>query len=72
MTTATIDQTAAKTVSHAEWLGARKQFLANEKEFTHLRDELSRQRRELPREKVEKKYVFEGPNRNGGSCGSVR
>ena len=62
MTTATIDQTAAKTVSHAEWLGARKQFLANEKEFTHLRDELSRQRRELPREKVEKKYVFEGPN----------
>src|SRR6266704_1527591 len=62
MTTATIEQTEAKTVSHAEWLAARKQFLAKEKEFTHLRDELSRQRRELPREKVEKKYVFEGPN----------
>src|SRR5437588_10514893 len=62
MTTATIEKTGTNVVSHAEWLGARKQFLANEKEFTHLRDELSRQRRELPREKVEKKYVFEGPN----------
>jgi predicted dithiol-disulfide oxidoreductase (DUF899 family) len=65
MTTATIGKAETKTatsvVSHAEWLAARKRFLAKEKEFTHLRDELSRQRRELPREKVEKKYVFEGP-----------
>jgi predicted dithiol-disulfide oxidoreductase (DUF899 family) len=50
-----------KTVSHAEWIEARKQFLAREKEFTRLRDELSRQRRELPWERVEKKYEFEGP-----------
>jgi predicted dithiol-disulfide oxidoreductase (DUF899 family) len=50
-----------KTVSHAEWIEARKQFLAKEKEFTRLRDELSRQRRELPWERLEKKYVFEGP-----------
>src|SRR5438067_671350 len=49
-----------KTVSHAEWIEARKQFLAKEKEFTRLRDELSRQRRELPWERVEKNYVFEG------------
>src|SRR6195256_1857353 len=62
MTTATIEKTGTKVVSHAEWLAARKQFLAKEKELTHLRDELSRQRRELPREKVEKKYLFEGPN----------
>lgn len=62
MTTVTIDKTGTRTVSHAEWLAARKQFLAKEKEFTHFRDELSRQRRELPREKVEKKYVFDGPN----------
>ena len=61
MTTATIEKTAAKVVSPAEWLAARKQLLAKEKEFTHLRDELSRQRREMPWEKVEKKYVFEGP-----------
>jgi predicted dithiol-disulfide oxidoreductase (DUF899 family) len=50
-----------KTVSHDEWIKARKQFLNKEKEFTRLRDELSRQRRELPRERVEKQYVFEGP-----------
>jgi predicted dithiol-disulfide oxidoreductase (DUF899 family) len=50
-----------KVVSHADWLEARKGFLAKEKEFTRQRDELSRQRRELPWEKVEKQYVFEGP-----------
>jgi len=50
-----------KVVSHAEWIETRKEFLTNEKEFTRLRGELSRQRRELPWEKVEKKYVFEGP-----------
>ena len=61
MTTATIEKTAARVVSPAEWLAARKQLLAKEREFTHLRDELSRQRREMPWEKVEKKYVFEGP-----------
>ena len=51
-----------KVVSSAEWLTARKELLKKEKEFTRLRDELSRQRRELPREKVEKQYVFAGPN----------
>ena len=50
-----------QTVSHAEWIEARKKLLAKEKEFTRLRDELSRQRRELPWERVEKRYVFEGP-----------
>src|SRR6266699_5828542 len=49
-------------VSHEEWLSARKAFLAKEKEFTRLRDDLSRQRRELPWEKVEKNYVFDGPD----------
>ena len=49
-------------LSHEEWLAARTAFLAKEKEFTRLRDELSRQRRELPWEKVEKQYVFDGPN----------
>jgi predicted dithiol-disulfide oxidoreductase (DUF899 family) len=51
-----------QVVSAAAWLAARKEFLAKEKEFTRLRDDLSRRRRELPWEKVEKKYVFEGPN----------
>jgi predicted dithiol-disulfide oxidoreductase (DUF899 family) len=52
----------ANVVSHADWLTARKDFLKKEKEFTRLRDELSRQRRELPWEKVDKNYVFDGPN----------
>ncbi len=50
-----------KVVSNAEWVAARKEHLAKEKEFTRLRDELSEQRRELPWERVEKSYVFEGP-----------
>jgi predicted dithiol-disulfide oxidoreductase (DUF899 family) len=62
MTTATMEKTGAKIVSHAEWLGTSKQFLAKEKELTHLRDELARLRRELPMEKVEKNYVFDGPS----------
>jgi predicted dithiol-disulfide oxidoreductase (DUF899 family) len=51
-----------KVVSPAEWVVARKELLKKEKEFTRLREELSRSRRELPWEKVEKKYVFDGPN----------
>jgi predicted dithiol-disulfide oxidoreductase (DUF899 family) len=51
-----------KIVSPAEWLEARKRLLAEEKEFTEARDRLSRRRRELPWERVEKNYVFDGPN----------
>ena len=54
--------TAPTIVSPEEWVLARKKLLAKEKELTRLRDELSRQRRELPWEKVEKSYVFDGPN----------
>jgi predicted dithiol-disulfide oxidoreductase (DUF899 family) len=61
MTTATSKTELSKVVPQAEWLAARKEFLKKEKEFTRLRDELSRQRRALPREKVEKRYEFEGP-----------
>ena len=60
--TMTEKKPAARVVSPAEWLASRKEFLAKEKEFTRLRDDLSRLRRELPWEKVEKNYVFEGPN----------
>jgi len=51
-----------QVVSHQDWVKARTEFLLKEKEFTQLRDQLSRQRRELPWEKVEKNYVFDGPN----------
>ena len=54
--------TPHKIASSAEWLEARKALLAKEKEFNRLRDDLSRQRRELPWERVEKTYVFDGPD----------
>jgi len=48
-------------VSREEWVKARKELLAKEKEFTRLRDELGRTQRALPWVKVDKEYVFEGP-----------
>jgi predicted dithiol-disulfide oxidoreductase (DUF899 family) len=49
-------------VSRAQWLSARTALLAQEKEFTRQRDELSRRRRELPWVRLDKPYVFEGPD----------
>jgi len=49
-------------VAHDDWVAARKELLAKEKEFTRARDELTRRRQALPWEAVEKEYVFEGPN----------
>ncbi len=49
-------------VSRGEWLAARRELLAREKELTRARDTLSAQRRRLPRMKVDKDYVFEGPD----------
>jgi predicted dithiol-disulfide oxidoreductase (DUF899 family) len=51
-----------RIVPHDQWIAARREFLAKEKEFTRLREELSRERRALPWERVEKNYVFDGPN----------
>ena len=49
-------------VSREEWIAARKAHLAHEKEYTQARDRLSAERRALPWVKVEKEYVFEGPD----------
>lgn len=51
-----------KIVSQGEWLRARRALLAREKEFTRARDALSAARRDLPWTRVEKNYVFDGPN----------
>jgi predicted dithiol-disulfide oxidoreductase (DUF899 family) len=51
-----------KIVSREEWIEARKAHMAREKELTRLREELSEERRQLPWVKVDKDYVFEGPN----------
>ena len=50
-----------KVVSKDEWLAARREHLAKEKQFTRLRDQLCQERRELPWVKVEKEYLFDGP-----------
>ena len=50
-----------KIVSREKWLAARKELLAKEKAFSRQRDELSLQRRELHWVKVDKSYVFDGP-----------
>jgi predicted dithiol-disulfide oxidoreductase (DUF899 family) len=51
-----------KIVSQNQWLAARKALLAKEKEFTKARDQLSAERRALPWVKIDKSYVFDGPN----------
>jgi len=62
MASSTVEVGHHNVASHTEWLEARKELLTKEKEFTRLRDELSRQRRGLPWERVEKQFVFDGPN----------
>jgi predicted dithiol-disulfide oxidoreductase (DUF899 family) len=49
-------------VSRKEWLEARRQLLAQEKEATRARDALNATRRQLPMVKVDQEYVFEGPD----------
>lgn len=49
-------------VSRQEWLVARKKLLEKEKEFSHLRDRFTAEQRALPWVKIEKDYVFEGPD----------
>jgi predicted dithiol-disulfide oxidoreductase (DUF899 family) len=51
-----------KIVSREEWLSARKAHLKNEKALTRMRDLVAAERRALPWVKIEKDYVFEGPN----------
>ena len=50
-----------RIVDHEEWIAARTAFLAKEKAFTQQREALARERRALPWERVDKPYVFEGP-----------
>ncbi|NUP21219.1 MAG: DUF899 domain-containing protein [Streptomyces sp.] len=49
-------------VSREEWLAARKELLAREKELTHARDRVNAERRRLPMVRVDKAYTFEGPD----------
>jgi predicted dithiol-disulfide oxidoreductase (DUF899 family) len=49
-------------VSRDQWLTGRKKFLAHEKDLTRHRDRINAERRQLPMVKIEKDYVFDGPN----------
>jgi predicted dithiol-disulfide oxidoreductase (DUF899 family) len=62
--TMTVNQLAhPPIVSRNEWLAERKKLLGDEKEFTKHKDRLNAQRRRLPMAKVEKAYLFDGPDR---------
>jgi len=49
-------------VSQEEWQRALDAIRAEEKEHTRARDALAAERRRLPRARIEKEYVFDGPN----------
>lgn len=49
-------------VSRDEWIVARRELLVKEKELTRLSDQLSAKRRELPWVRVDKAYIFDGPD----------
>ncbi len=51
-----------RIASRDDWLAARKELLAKEKELTMRRDSLNVERRNLPMVKIEKDYLFEGPD----------
>jgi predicted dithiol-disulfide oxidoreductase (DUF899 family) len=51
-----------QVASREEWLAARKELLAKEKELTRQRDALAAERRRLPMVKIDKEYLFEGPD----------
>ncbi|MEO3755584.1 DUF899 domain-containing protein [Streptomyces sp. B6B3] len=50
-----------EVVSQEEWLAARRELLAKEKEVTRARDRVNAERRRLPMVRVDKPYAFEGP-----------
>ncbi len=51
-----------RIASREEWLAARKALLAKEKAFTRTRDALAEERRALPWVRIDKSYVFDGPD----------
>ena len=55
-----------QVVSRTEWLEARRRLLAAEKKQTRERDALNAERRRLPMVRVDKDYVFEGPDGKAG------
>lgn len=57
--------TEHKTGTRQDWLKARLELLAAEKELTRRSDEVARRRQELPWVRIEKEYRFETDEGNG-------
>src|SRR3978361_1609440 len=49
-------------VTREEWLAARRELLAAEKDHTRARDRLNADRRRMPMVRVDAAYAFEGPD----------
>lgn len=61
MATTTTEVAHPPVASREEWLAERKKLLAREKEVTRHNDRVSAERRRLPMVRIDKDYVFEGP-----------
>ena len=51
-----------RVVSAAEWVAARKDLQAAEEDAVRALEQIASRRREMPAVKIEKDYVFEGPD----------
>lgn len=54
--------TTHEIMDRPEWLRRRLQLLEREKAFMRAKDDLARERRSLPWVRLNKEYVFQGPN----------
>jgi predicted dithiol-disulfide oxidoreductase (DUF899 family) len=61
-----VEMNFPRVVSREEWLVARKELLAAEREAAEERMALSAERAELPMVMIDKKYVFDGPHGTAG------
>jgi predicted dithiol-disulfide oxidoreductase (DUF899 family) len=55
-----------EVTSREQWLVARKELLAREKELTRQRDALNADRRRMPMVAIDQDYAFEGPAGRAG------
>jgi predicted dithiol-disulfide oxidoreductase (DUF899 family) len=54
--------TLPQVVSREEWLAARLELLAQEKEAMRAQDAITTRRRQLPMVRIDKEYAFQGPD----------
>lgn len=62
----------SRITTQEEWLIARQELLAREKELARMRDALSVERRLLPMVEIIKDYMFEGFSADTGYTGEAQ